>query len=66
MLLDPILGCFGVQVGGVGDSFGMYFGSCRTQVGDWEAKRPQGRSLEGLGLAQGRLETCKWTNIGPT
>ena len=43
----------------------------------WEAKRPQGRGLEGLGLAQGRLGTQKWTqhepsliqvgaNLGPT
>ena len=46
-------------------------------VGVWEAKRPQGRGLEGLGLAQGRLGTQKWTqhepslsqvgaNLGPT
>ena len=51
---------------------GVYFGSCRTQVGVWEAKRQEGRGLEGLGL-----ETCKWTqhgsnlsqvgaNLGPT
>ena len=59
-LLDSILECFEVQVGGVGDSFGVYFGSCRTQVGVWEAKTPQGRGLEGLGLAQGRLGIRKW------
>ena len=46
-------------------------------VGVWEAKRPQGRGLEGLGLAQGRLGTQKWiqhepnlsqvgANLGPT
>ena len=46
-------------------------------VGVWEAKRPQGRGLEGLELAQGRLGTQKWTqhepnlsqvgpNLGPT
>ena len=46
-------------------------------VGVWEAKRPQGWGLEGLGLAQGRLGTQTWTqheaslsqvgaNLGPT
>ena len=38
-----MLGCFGVQVGGL----------------------DMGRGLEGLGLAQGRLGTCKWTQHGP-
>ena len=58
-------GCFGVQVGGVGDSFGMYFASCRTQVGVLEAKRPQGIGLEGLGLAQGLLGTRIWVQHEP-
>ena len=46
-------------------------------VGVWEAKRQQGRGLEGLGLAQRQLRTRKWSqhrpnlsqvgaNLGPT
>ena len=56
--------CFGIKFGGCEslswrfrNLFGVYVGSCRTQMGVWEVQRPQGRGLEGLGLAQGRLGT---------
>ena len=71
-LSEPMLGSFGVQVGGCGglslrfgSLFGVYVGSCRAQRGVWEAQRPQGRGLEGLGLAQGRLGTRIWIQHGP-
>ena len=35
-------------------------------VGVWETKRTQERGLEGLGLAQGRLGTRKWTQLEPS
>ena len=67
-----MLGSVGVQVGGLGglswrlgSFFGVYVGSCRAQMGVWEAQRPQGRCLEGLGLAQGRLGTRIWGQHGP-
>ena len=67
-----MLGSFGVQVGGCGglswrfvSLFGVYLGSCRAQMGVWEVQRPQGRGLEGLGLAQGRLGTRIWAQHGP-
>ena len=44
-----------VQDGGLGGCFGIYFWSCRAQVRAREAKRQQGRDLEGLGLAQEQL-----------
>ena len=34
-------------------------------MGVWEVQRPQGRGLEGLGLAQGRLGTRIWAQHGP-
>ena len=40
-------------------------GSILGLVGVWEADRPQGRGLEELGLAQGRLGTRKWSQHGP-
>ena len=33
-------------------------------MGVWEAQRPQGRGLDGLGLAQGQLGTRQWTQHG--
>ena len=64
MPFGAMLGSFGVQVGGCGglswrfvSLFGVYVGPFRTQMGVWEVQRPQGRGLEGLGLAQGRLGT---------
>ena len=48
-----------------GSLFGVYVGSCRAQMGVWEVQRPQGRGLEGLGLAQGRLGTRIWAQHGP-
>ena len=45
--------------------FGVYVGSCRAQMGVWEAQRPQGRGLERLGLAQGWLGTRIWSQHGP-
>ena len=59
MPFGAMLESFGVQVGGCGglswsfgNLLGVYVGSCRTQMGVWEAQRPQGRDLEGFGLAQ--------------
>ena len=70
MSFGAMLGSFGLQLGGSGglsfrfwSLFGVYVGSCRAQMGVWQAQRPQGRGLEGLGLAQGRLGTRIW---GPT
>ena len=81
--IGALLGSFGIQVGGsgglswrFGSLFGVYVGSCRAQMGVWEVQRPQGKGLEGLGLAQGRLGTRIWaqhganlsqvgTNLGP-
>ena len=67
-----MLRSFGVQVGSCGglsgrfgSLFGVYVGSCRAQIGVWEVQRPQGRGLEGLGLAQGRLGTWIWVQHGP-
>ena len=63
---------FGVQVGGCGglswrfgSLFGVYVGSCRAPMGVWEVQRPQGRGLEGLGLAQGRLGIRIWVQHVP-
>ena len=53
------VGGYRVQFGGFGGLFGPYFGSCRAPVGVWETQRPQGRGLEGLWSAQGRLGTRK-------
>ena len=71
VFFDAMLGSFEVQVGGCGglswrfwSLFGVYVGSCRAQMGVWEVQRPQG-SLEGLGLAQGRLGTWIWAQHGP-
>ena len=59
MSFGAMIRSFGVQVGGRGglswrfwSLFGVYVGSCRAQMGVWEAQRPQGRDLEGFGLAQ--------------
>ena len=66
-----MLGSFEVQVGDLGglswrfgSLFGVYVDSCRTQMGVWEAHRPQGKGLEGLGLAQWRLRTRIWAQHG--
>ena len=78
MSFGAMLGSLGVQVGGCGglswrfgSLFEVYVGSCRAQMGVWEAQRPQGMGLEGLGLAQRRLGST-WTqleqvgaNLGP-
>ena len=71
VLFGAMLGCFGVQVGGLGGPswrfgwlFGVYVGSCRAQMGVWEVQRLQGRGLEGLGLAQGWLGTQIWVQHG--
>ena len=71
-IFGAMLGSFWVQVGGCGglsrrfgSLFGVYVGSCRAQMGVWEVQRPQGRGLEGLGLAQGRLGTRIWAQHGP-
>ena len=71
MPLGAMLGSFGIQVGGCGglswrfgSLFGVYVGSCRAQMGVWKVHRPQGRGLEGLGLAQGWLGTRIWTQPG--
>ena len=45
--------------------FGVYVGYCRAQMGVCEVQRPQGRGLEGLGLAQGRLGTRILVQHGP-
>ena len=67
-----MLGSFEVQVGGCGglswrfwSLFGVHVGSCRAEMGVWEAQRPQGRGWEGLGLAQGWLGTRIWAQHGP-
>ena len=67
-----MLGSFGVQVGGCGglswrfgSLFGVYVGPCRAQMKVWEVQRPQGRGLEGLGLAQGQLGNRIWVQHGP-
>ena len=72
MPFGAMLRSLGVQVGGCGDLswrfgslFGVYVGSCRAQMGVGEVQRPQGRGLEGLGLAQGRLGTRIWAQHGP-
>ena len=72
VLFEALLGYFGVQVAGLGglswrfgSLFGVYAGSCRAQMGTREAQRPQGRGLEELGLAQGRLGTRIWAQHGP-
>ena len=71
VLFGAMLGCFGVQVGGLGGPswrfgwlFGVYVGSCRAHMGVWEVQRLQGRGLEGLGLARGRLGTRIWVQHG--
>ena len=43
----------------------VFVGSCRAQMGVWQAQRPQGRGLEGLGLAQGRRGVRIWAQHGP-
>ena len=72
MPFGAMLGSFGFQVGGSGglswrfwSLFGLYVGSCRAQMGVWQAQRPQGRGLEELGLAQGRRGTRFWAQHGP-
>ena len=73
-LLGSILECF---EGSKLEVWEVLLNSILDLVGVWEAKRPQGRGLESLGLAQGRLGTQKWTqhepslsqvgaNLGPT
>ena len=71
VLFGAMLGCFGVQVGGLGAPswrfgwlFGVYVGSCRAQTGVWEVQRQQKRSLERLGLARGRLGIRIWVQHG--
>ena len=67
-LLESISGCFGLQVGGLGSNMEAWetlLESIFGLVGVWEAKRQQGRGLEGLGLGQGWLATCKWAQHGP-
>ena len=71
VLFGAMLGCFGIQVGGLGGPswrfgwlFGVYVGSCRAQMGVWEVQRLQGRGLEGLGLARGWLGTRIWVQHG--
>ena len=73
MPIGAMLESFGVQIGGCGglswrfvSLFGVYVGSCRAQMGVWEVQRPQGKGLEGLGLAQGWLGTGSGPNMGPT
>ena len=73
MLFGAILGCFGVRVGDLGglswrfgSLFGVHVGSCRAQMGVWQAQRPQGRGLEELGLAQECWEPGSGPNMGPT
>ena len=71
VLFGAMLGCCGVQVGGLGGPswrfgwlFGVYFGSCRAQMGVWEVQRLLGRGVEGLGLARDRLGTRIWVQHG--
>ena len=71
-LPEAMLVSFGAQVAGFGGlswrfgwPFGVYVGSCEAQMKVWEVQRPQGRGLEGLGLAQGRLGTRIWVQHGP-
>ena len=69
VLLDPILECCGDQVGGLGGPFGMYFGSCRAQVGIWEAKRQQGSVWKGsvwLRAARGPQMGPSWAQLEPS
>ena len=70
MLFGAMLGCCGVQVGGLGGPswrfgwlFGVYVGSCGAPMGVWEVQRLHGRGLEGLGLAQG---AARDPDLGPT
>ena len=57
----------GPPAGGRGGGFGRGVEGCsgKAQIGTWEAQRPQGRGLEELGLAQGRLGTRIWAQHGP-
>ena len=65
------MGSFGIQVGGLGsklESWEVLLESILGLVEVWEAKRQQGRVLEGLGLAEGWLGNRNQvgTNLGPT
>ena len=67
--LESILRYFGLQVGGLGsklEAWEALLESILSLVGVWEAKRQQGRGLEGLGLAQEWLGTCKWGQLDPS
>ena len=56
---------FRVKVGGVLEAWEALLESILGLVVVWEAKRHQGRSLEGLGLAHRQLGTRKWVQHGP-
>ena len=56
MPFGVMLGSFGLQVGGCGglswrfwSLFGLYVGSCRAEMGVWEAQGPQGKAWVGSG-----------------
>ena len=67
------MGSFGVQVGGCGgvswrfgSLFGVYVGSCRAQMGVWEAQRPQGSGWVGSGAAGDPDLGPTWAQLEPS
>ena len=67
--MESNLGHFGLQVEGLGsklEAWEALLESILDLVGVWEAKRQQGRGLEGIGLAQGWLGTWNWGQQGPS
>ena len=67
--MESILLYFGLQVEGLWSKLEAWEAVLETIlgfVGVWEAKRQQGRGLEGLGLAQGWLGTRKWAQLEPS
>ena len=68
-----MLGSFGVHVGGcevyvggLGAFFGVYGGSCRTQMGVREVQTPQGRCFEKFGRAWVGSGAGGDLDLGPT
>merc|ERR1712046_535200 len=59
------VGVFWAPIWRLWSLFGVYVGYCRAQMGVCEVQRPQGRGLEGLGLAQGRFGTRILDQHGP-